>query len=325
MTVWMIIRQHMVCVICVYGPRTGRMEAEKEAFRGEVERLAGLSDGQTMLCVAGGFNAQIGVVGAGDESSIGRFGWGTRNREERELVEMLRRNGLAVAGTCFQKKKSHNITCRSGIMDQRSRCIPREYPGSPVETKDPNRSPNSETDPDTDLNHQGANHVFLDIGPAIRILQLNIEGTSAAKREILSTICSKHNIDIICLQEVHAKADISRSRLVIDNYDLVAFIGHQQHGRATYVRSDIAKAELLELATLFDTIRVGSYKITNVYKPPPTDWTNAALPAHQHPVIYVGDFNSHHATWGYERAGSNGDWLMEWSSQLNLSLVIDLK
>ena len=71
--------------------------------------------------------------------------------------------------------------------------------------------------------------------------------------------------------------------------------------RATYVRSDIADAELLESATIFDTIRVGSYKITNVYKPPPTDWTNAALPAHQHPAIYVGDFNSHHATWGYER------------------------
>ena len=29
--VWMIIRQQMVCVICVYGPQTGRPEAEKEA------------------------------------------------------------------------------------------------------------------------------------------------------------------------------------------------------------------------------------------------------------------------------------------------------
>ena len=42
-------------------------------------------------------------------------------------------------------------------MDQRSRRIPREYPGSPGETKDPNRSPNSETDPGTDLNHQWYN------------------------------------------------------------------------------------------------------------------------------------------------------------------------
>ena len=65
--VWMMIRQHMVCVICVNGPHTGRTEAEKEAVREEVERLVGLSDGQTMLCFAGDFNAHIGVVESGDE------------------------------------------------------------------------------------------------------------------------------------------------------------------------------------------------------------------------------------------------------------------
>ena len=54
------------------------------------------------------------AVEPGVEKSIGRFGWGTRNREGRELVEMLRRNGLAVAGTFFQKKESHKITYRSG-------------------------------------------------------------------------------------------------------------------------------------------------------------------------------------------------------------------
>ena len=99
----------MVCVICVYGPQTGRTEAEKEAFREEVERLAGLSDGQTMLCVVGDFNAHIGVVEPGDKESIGRFGWGTGNREGRELVEILRRNGLAVVGMFFQNKESHKI------------------------------------------------------------------------------------------------------------------------------------------------------------------------------------------------------------------------
>ena len=66
-----------------------------------MERLARVSDGRTMLCVAGDFNAHIGVVEPGDEGSIGRFGWGTRNMEWRELVEMLRKKGLAVADTFF--------------------------------------------------------------------------------------------------------------------------------------------------------------------------------------------------------------------------------
>ena len=42
-----------------------------------------MSDGQTMLCVAGDFNAHIGVVEPGDEDSIGGFGCGTRNTEGR--------------------------------------------------------------------------------------------------------------------------------------------------------------------------------------------------------------------------------------------------
>ena len=59
----------MVCVICVYGPQTGRTDAEKETFREEMARLAGLSDGQTMLCVAGDFSAHIGMFEPGDEES----------------------------------------------------------------------------------------------------------------------------------------------------------------------------------------------------------------------------------------------------------------
>ena len=68
--VWMMIREQMVCVFCVYGPQTGRTEAEKETFREELEMLAGLSDGQTMMCVAGDFNADIGFVEPVDEESI---------------------------------------------------------------------------------------------------------------------------------------------------------------------------------------------------------------------------------------------------------------
>ena len=126
-------------------------------------------------------------------------------------------------------------------------------------------------------------------------ININFEGGVACNDQRRAVVDSLQLTNFIT-SPTRAKADVSRGRLAIENYDLVAFTGHQQNGRDTYVRSDIADAEHLESATLFDTIRVGSYKITNVYKPPPTDWTNAALPAHQHPAIYVGDFNSHHAT-----------------------------
>ena len=58
---------------------------------------------EVMLCIAGDFNVHFGVVESGEEESVGRYGWGARNREGQVLVE---RNGLAVA--------SHKITYRSG-------------------------------------------------------------------------------------------------------------------------------------------------------------------------------------------------------------------
>jgi len=62
---------------------------------------------------------------------------------------------------------------------------------------------------------------FLAVGPALRILQLNVEGLSAAKRSVIRTIADRHNIDVICLQETHVDADIS-SRFTIGGFDLIS-------------------------------------------------------------------------------------------------------
>ena len=103
-----------MCVMSVYGPQTGRTEAEKEEFRDALERIMGLVELVVMLCIAGEFNAHVGVVEPGEEASVGRYGWGARNRPGRTLVELAARNGLAVASSFFQKRESHKITYRSG-------------------------------------------------------------------------------------------------------------------------------------------------------------------------------------------------------------------
>ena len=112
--VWMIGQKQLMCVVSVYGPQTGRTEAEKQDFRDEVEKMMGLVEVGTMLCVAGDVNAHVGVAETGDEESIGRYGWGTRNRERQDLVEMVMRNGMVVAGFFLQKRDSHKVTYRSG-------------------------------------------------------------------------------------------------------------------------------------------------------------------------------------------------------------------
>ena len=103
----------MMSVMSVYGPQTGRMEAEKEEFRDALERMMGLVELEVM-CIVGDFNAHVGVVEPGEEESVGRYGWGVRNREGRALMELVARNELAVASSFFQKRESHKITYRSG-------------------------------------------------------------------------------------------------------------------------------------------------------------------------------------------------------------------
>jgi len=50
---------------------------------------------------------------------------------------------------------------------------------------------------------------FQAVGPALRILQLNVEGLSASKPAIISTLAARHNVDVVCLEETHVDTDKS--------------------------------------------------------------------------------------------------------------------
>ena len=96
-----------VCNIGIWSTN-GKPEAEKQDFRDEVEKMMGLVEVGTMLSVVGDINAHEGVAETGDEESIGRYGWGTRDKEGQDLVEMVMRNGMV------PERKSHKVTYRSG-------------------------------------------------------------------------------------------------------------------------------------------------------------------------------------------------------------------
>jgi len=145
---------------------------------------------------------------------------------------------------------------------------------------------------------QPTSHGSIDVGPALKVLQLNVEGMSASKRTVISNIADHHKADVICLQETHI-SDLISARYEIDGFDLISAEPDAVYGRATYVRSDIADAMPVSSQPFCDVIQVGGFKIVNVYKPPSLHWDQAVLPVFEHPVIYVGDFNSHHPKWGY--------------------------
>ena len=66
---------------------------EKQQFRDVLERMMGMVELEVMLHIAGNFNPHMGVEEPGKEECFGKFGWGTRNGEDQELVEMVRGMG----------------------------------------------------------------------------------------------------------------------------------------------------------------------------------------------------------------------------------------
>ena len=110
---WMMVKKQLVCIMFVYGPQTGRAESEKKTFREELERMIGLVEAHVMTWIEY-INGHLGIAVMGEEDSVGGFGFGTRNREGRELIELVMKNWLAVKGTFFKKRENHKISYRSG-------------------------------------------------------------------------------------------------------------------------------------------------------------------------------------------------------------------
>lgn len=152
----------------------------------------------------------------------------------------------------------------------------------------PRASNRPQSDPDSRAQappRQGADS-FQVIGPSLCILQLNVEGLSAAKRSALQEIAEQHKVDIICLQETHVDKDIS-SRFTINGFSLLSYHLHPKFGRATYIKNSLAGATASQHNDLWDACKLDQFSIINVYKPPSIDWTDSNLPRLCHLPLYM--------------------------------------
>jgi len=134
------------------------------------------------------------------------------------------------------------------------------------------------------------------IGPALRVLTLNVEGLSAAKRTVLSSLAKRHSADVICLQETHVASSDPCCRTLY-NWRVRP---HHSNTRCQIWPGNIrtfgryTAASPISSFTFCDIIQVGGYRIANVYKAPSAHWNFSMLSTLQHPVVYVGDYNIHH-------------------------------
>ena len=146
------------------------------------------------------------------------------------------------------------------------------------------------------------------------ILQLNIEGLTASKINILHHLAMQSKALVILLQETHCT---DAEKLVLPNYQPAGSSLSRKNGLATFVHERL-RYTLLDQSPPTSEIEwlcvdVDGYKIVNIYKPPPTRLRTVDLPVFPHPCLYAGDFNCRHADWGYDDNSPDGECLAGWA------------
>ena len=76
-----------------------------------------------------------------------------------------------------------------------------------------------------------ASHFQEARGPTL--MQINVEGITTAKREVIQHLIQKHRAVGILLQETHSTKD---EQLQIPGFNIIAAMHHLKHGIVTYAR-----------------------------------------------------------------------------------------
>lgn len=168
------------------------------------------------------------------------------------------------------------------------------------------------------------------LGPSLKICQLNIEGISWAKCQVLEKNLRSNDIDVVAIQETHTEnTEQLTKRGTIPGYDLLGAVYHRAYGVATYVRSNVENAQFCSASDSDNIqqviVKIGDITINNIYKPPGNSWPPNVLTTLPHPAVYVGDFNSHHTQWKYKNNDNNGETLIDWSENNKTYLIFNAK
>ena len=97
---------------------------------------------------------------------------------------------------------------------------------------------------------------------------------------------------------------------------------HEKHGSAMFVKngsifestSQTSHNSIKMLSTTLNGLT-----ITSVHKLPNEPF--CITPVLTHKEVFIGDFNSHSTTWGYENTNNDGEAVEQWAEVQNLNLI----
>ena len=158
------------------------------------------------------------------------------------------------------------------------------------------------------------------------VLQLNIEGLTTSKINVLHHLAVQYETLVILLWETHCTCE---DKLTIPGFAQGRSSLSRKHGLATFLYDRLkwtfANQSPATSETEWLRVDVDGYRIVNVYKPPATRLQASDLPMFPHPVFYAGNFNCPHVNWGYRTSSADGECLVARASLDDLVPLHDPK
>lgn len=181
-----------------------------------------------------------------------------------------------------------------------------------------------------DQPRHATDHESLELGEQMVIYDLNVEGISKAKCEIIAKQAYELNALIITLQETHTNNDADlEKRGNIEGFNLICATHSRVHGIATYALSSIDEYDILTNdiidGVFLNAVKIQGIVVINIYKPPSISWPENVIFPYENPCLYIGDMNSRHITWGYRSNNPDGELLLDWANNNALELIYDAK
>ena len=160
----------------------------------------------------------------------------------------------------------------------------------------------------------------------LNILQINVEGWTTAKREVLQQLVAEKSCTAVLVQETH---QTNSDKLKLYGYTLADFVPSAHHGIATFIRNTVpfvhvARSDEDDLTQWIAT-EIDNIQVVNLYHPPPLILDISHLPTPSPQFIIAGDFNCRHESWGYPDSNVNGESLAAWCALNNLHVLFDPK
>ena len=101
-------------IVSAYAPQVNNSMEEKNDFWEDLDVLIESILTEERIVLVADLNGHVGEGNIGDEEIMGRYGAGTRNKQESMVVDFGKRMDLAIVNTYFKKKDEHRMTYKSG-------------------------------------------------------------------------------------------------------------------------------------------------------------------------------------------------------------------